>query len=94
MINPKFRHATSYVYNTDFWQEYGHGPCPILIRICWKKNRDKVVLCIFLYWSHKYNFKCKIYSRPGATTSLEFRQNAVNLCLIVSHPAPSDSGSE
>ena len=25
------------------------------------KNRDKVVLCIFLYSSHKYNFECQIY---------------------------------
>ena len=43
VIKRKFRHATSYVYNTDFWEEYGLGPCPVLMRICWKyKNRDKV----------------------------------------------------
>ena len=54
-INPKFRHATSYefsIYNTDFWEEYSLRPCPVLIRIC-LKNRDKVVLCNFLYSSHK-----------------------------------------
>ena len=22
------------VYNTDFWEEYGLRPCPVLIRIC------------------------------------------------------------
>ena len=37
VINPNFRHATSYefsVYNTDFGEEYGLWPCPVLIRIC------------------------------------------------------------
>ena len=37
VINPKFRHVTSYefsVYNTDFREEYGLRPCPVLIRIC------------------------------------------------------------
>ena len=36
-INPKVRNATSYefsVHNTDFWEEYGLRPCPVLIRIC------------------------------------------------------------
>ena len=36
-INPKVRHATSYefsVYNTDFWEEYGIRPCPVVLRIC------------------------------------------------------------
>ena len=69
-INPKVRNVTSYefsVHNMDFWEEYGLRLCPVLIRICWK-YRDKVVLCIFLYSSHKYNFQCQIYSRRDATT--------------------------
>ena len=37
VINPKFRHATSYelsVYNKKNWEEYGFRPCPVLIWIC------------------------------------------------------------
>ena len=37
VINPKFRHATSYefsVYSTDFGEEYDLWPCPVLVQIC------------------------------------------------------------